>query len=690
MPTCAAKPDTDCVTSDFLIRRAIQSPAAPPFLGLVALERPAQALERAKRFLAGRPERIDQLFRWTPYLAAWSLAHSLAKGYGDGGDTGIYRHFETALGIPLSSANIRRDLYGRFCAFCARLGMPTGGFDRMVDVYLLQAGVPVALLPQVIDAFQRQERAFGLPPLDNSAQLNRWEDDSVAFLHPSLVTPGRALRADETAYHAGLYARLRFGAAPANEFEKTFAEILDRERKTHNRSGASATPRPHLVWRRGGVELLLPKAEGRFQLCPDDGRMLRLRGGDSWVLPQPWPKTMHWQVGEHTGIIPFLPTEQDIAVFDLASGRLVRELRADGRSASIDANDVILLCRSPFTVGAEPATSIEDGSFHGFAQLTTESVPVVVGDSTMAISALPRRRISFKGGLVAQGPQGPLHGPDASLIVETGLVRTEARWLRVTLGGVTADLECRTNDQGMAEIGMRDLLGAFPVETAIDPVRLRVELMAPTEAGTNKSSGVSTSAWVWPGFAGTDGWVYNAQRPPRNLMLGQARHLVIDSSGRPCLDHSGGYAFAQIVFDIEGEAVTFHLPWPDVTVTRRDLDGGNRFLPLGTRLLLGTDDRFDSLVIRSPDPRASLSIRGRWESAPFGDGLSRTLALRELAAPGADHRIVLRRSNGQEVVLLEVASALEPRHFSVVLVAGQRHHRGPVVRRALAQSSKSR
>lgn len=71
---------------------------------------------------------------------------------------------------------------------------------------------------------------FGRPSTETTELLNQWEDDSIGFLHPAVITPRRALLADETAYHAGLYARLRASREPDqsdNAFERRFAEILE-------------------------------------------------------------------------------------------------------------------------------------------------------------------------------------------------------------------------------------------------------------------------------------------------------------------------------------------------------------------------------------------------------------------------------------------------------------------------------
>src|SRR5262249_26271037 len=160
-----------------------------------------------RAFLGGDATRLPHLFRSFPYAGAWCVTHALSDAYGDA-DHAVYRHIEKALGISLDTPQSRRMLFDGFCRVCDKIGLPTQSYDRMVDVYLLQAGVPVAQLPHLIEAFLRQEAAFGPPPTEATVLLNRWEDEALEFLHPTIITPRRPILWDESAWHAALYARI--------------------------------------------------------------------------------------------------------------------------------------------------------------------------------------------------------------------------------------------------------------------------------------------------------------------------------------------------------------------------------------------------------------------------------------------------------------------------------------------------
>ena len=245
------------------------------------------------------------------------------------------------LGVSLADQIHRRALYKSFCRVCEKLGLPTRGFSRMVDVYLLHAGVPMALLPTLIRAFLRQEAAFGPPPTQATVMLNRWEDDSLEFLPHTVVTPRRAILWDETAWHAALYAKIRQSpnvfAAKLPVEERFFQTLSDLQNSggpisvSGPDASAIGSPKPRLIWRADGLALRLPRVEGRIQLWQDeDASPFRLRGGEDWMLQQPWPALLRWRLGEHDGVLHFLPTPEELAIFDRTTGYMAKEV--EGRS----------------------------------------------------------------------------------------------------------------------------------------------------------------------------------------------------------------------------------------------------------------------------------------------------------------------------------------------------------------------
>lgn len=665
-----------CRTADFLISKYRQEAGAPPFIGLIPLDETARerSIERTRQFLGGRPDRLKALFRNFPSLATWLVTHSLNEGYGDASHA-VYPHIADILQVSLDYQLDRKVLFHSFCAVCERLGLPTRGFDRDVDVYLLHAGVSQAQLPHLVDAFLRQETAFGPPIVETTALLNRWEDDALYFLPPAVNVLRRAILWDETAWHAALFARIRQDPEafiPAIEFERSFKEVLDQRlketRPTSSRGGSETlAPRPRLHWQAGGLVLRLPRCEGRIRLWLDGAhRPLRLRGGEDWTLPQPWPRELRWEISGQMGQLEFLP-QGGFAAFDRITGHYLREIPRGSDDIELDSTDIVILARAPFSIAGEAALAPEVDSFVGFTVLGPRAVVLDLDGSQTGLKARPRRRLSLAGGEIASGPRGALYGRSARLRIETGLGRAETRTVRVGLGLQSHLIKVSISDDGFSDIGMEEVLAGFAGAEAADPALLRMELMAPSNDGAaSQGSGITLAAWVWPGFGGSDGMVFHSERPVRNLVQDECLHAGRDDQGRICLEPGGGYSAARVVFEIEGAHIPFDLPWPDVSVSRRRAEGGITLLPLGTRLSIGDDDRFDTISIRCPDQKAQLFIRGRREERPFCGGLIRNLAVRDLLAPASDQRVFLQRRNGSEVLLFELVAALAPQAIDLL------------------------
>ena len=655
-----------CRTTDFLLSRSLRSPETPPFIGLASLRDDQQnsALDKSREYLAGDPERIQDLFLGYPYVSAWCITQALSEAYGDR-DQAIYRHIEDALRVSLADQTHRQALFHGFCRVCEKLGLPTRGFSRMVDVYLLHAGVPLPFLPELVRGFLRQEAAFGPPPTQATVLLNRWEDDSLEFWPQAIVTPRRAIRWDETAWHAKLFARIRPNPdsfVPTLPVEKHFKRLLSEPHTPPPGNSPTLLPKPRLIWRADGLAIRLPRIEGRVRIWQDDDPSpFRLRGGEDWALPQPWPARLQWCVQGLEGELAFLTTPDSLAIFDHTTGHLVKEM--DGHSAEIevDTTDAVILSRSSFSLAGEHALETGVCEFVAFGRLGASSSQLVSTKGVIQLRSKPRRRLTIQNDRVATGPRGALFGPSAFVEIDTGLERNESRQLRVTVEQTSADLEVAVVN-GIAEVSVDKLFSPFCEAVRPDPLLMRVDLLAPNDgAATASISGISLQSWVWPAYSRTDGLVFDSSPGPKNLVLDQSQHVTLDSRGLLTLDRSGGYVSARAVFEIGGEFVPFDFPWPDVVVIRRRPDGSAIGLPMGTRLTADEENRFDTVTIRCPDPFATLLVRGRREDHPFTRGLSRNLAMRDLLETASDNKVILRRGNGTNLLLFELVPSIEPR-----------------------------
>ncbi|MCL7466659.1 hypothetical protein [Phaeovulum sp. NW3] len=344
-------------------------------------------------------------------------------------------------------------------------------------------------------------------------------------------------------------------------------------------------------------------------------------------------------------------------MFDLTVGQLLWEGAANGpRDLILDTSEALVAARRPFTLDNLEALPLGDGCFLQCVALDQRPKVLRIGEQSLALAIRPRRRLGLMGAEIAIGLQGRLFGSDAVVRVETGLQTTETRRLRLCVAGVETVIDVAVTE-GHGECALADCL---PPGLPPGPARLRLELLAPDREA--RSAGITFGAFVWPGFEAARGLDLICSAAPTNFLPSHSRHVTTFERGLQ-LDPKGDYAHATAAFGIEGEVVSFRFAWPDISLQRLRSDGVASPVPLGARIGVGAEDRFGHVSIRCPDRGAALRVGARLEAQPFALGMTRNIAISELV--GQNAAVVLRRSNGAEVVLFEIVDALQPTRFDL-------------------------
>lgn len=660
---------------NFEVRRALQQAEAPPIIGLVELENPERVVVAIVRFVAGHPARLGTAFESYPYVTGWAIATIVRQSYSSESNYAVYSPIEERFAIKLpQNGPGQRALRDGFDYVCRRMGITGVDYGRHVDVYLAQAGVPESMLPHLAAAFLRQERYFGPAPADNTEALNHWEDDALNLLPPGVRTPRRALSLDETGWHADLFTRLRNAPdVEASRFEIAFRKAIKTQKQeiwAGSGTTAAVAPRPRLTWLGGGPCIDVPRLKGRMKLRPDGSdRVLRLRGGERWPLPQPWPHELRWEAETHTGTIDFLRDTSALAFFDRRpSGRFLKETTLDGKTWTLDGVDIMVLSRTSFSVDGQPCESLESGTHLMAVPLTARPVRIESSQGVLTLKSRPRPRITAHAGTVATGAQGPLYGLGTEFRIETGQTVSENRTLRIDAGGHRCTLALSFDADGIARISIEDVLGAAAESTShqlSDPCRLRLDLEATGEATSTTRSAVISSFWIWPHAAASEDLVLRSPKPPTNLAPDSCRHITRNNFGQVCLNARGGYENAHLAFRIDGAVIGFDVPFPGETTVRATANGRRQFLPRGAQVTLDEDDGLDTFTVRSPDRGADLVVRGRRECRPFRSGRPRHISGVDLLRPAAEDRVVLLDSDGGETELFRLVEPRAPILFLV-------------------------
>jgi hypothetical protein len=657
-------------TAELMIRRAIAAEDASPFLAhcrLTGTDRIRFAAS-LKHFLQGDAGLLPEAFRRWPLAGVWAFAQALSESYGEDGHA-VYAVLERTFAVDIEG-DVRSEVSDAFRSTCRRYGLCYAGTGRFVDDYLAQAGIANTQLHLVAKAFLAAERAFGPPGSDSTAALNDWEDHASHFLPCGINVPRMVLEVDQTAYYAFLFTRFRRSERSRNQVEALFFKELSEAASSAmaGRGGAEAIARPTLVWVEGGLALSLPKVEGRVTVSiGDDTR--KLRGGQQWLLPTPWPSHVDWQFGTPSGRIHVFPTARHILAFDAEAGRILASIDPEHTpEAVVDGREVMLVGCRPFVAEGEEAYEMASNGYAIHRLLGAGGVRIRTGVQLLHLTAKPKARIWVEAGVLAKGAAGDaLLSGQSVLGVDLGGLETEAVDLTLLMGtgrDITVPLTTSA-DAEHATVRLAEHVGLAGDLMAISAeLRLR----------GSKRTMVRYKGWLWPGLRGlSDGLVFDSDTIPGNYLPAYSRHVRTDHAGRLCLDPDAAYQSAILAFTVGHERIVFDIPRPGLVVSFTDGEGRALPLKLGDTLVVGEEDKACSLRIRCPYPQAKLDVRGRLEPHAFERTSTRILSLADLTAPAPreDVSIGAPELGPCPVLLARVVPAVTPKHVSIERRAGR-------------------
>ncbi len=643
-------------SSEFLIRRAIGAADASPFLAHCQLgtEQSTKLLRAYIEYVARDPERIPESFKRWPLVSVWAFAQALSKEYGEE-SAAVYSVLEKEFRVDFPN-HIRTETSQRFRSVCRRYGLCYEGSDRLVNDYLVQAGIAKWQLHHVARAFLAAERAFGPAPIDNTSALNSWEDDAVRFLPQGVRIPRMVIEVDETAHYAFLFARHRRKERYRNPAEQEFFAKLDEaEAERGPAARAQSVPRPGVVWTDSGPCLSIPRVEGRATLTIQ-GENLRVRGGQNWPVMMPWPDRIGFAVGDYRETVSLFSGPDSILVFDNETKRLVGPVSSmPSRQCQVDSRDVTLAARLPFNVNGEPAFLLGTSSYCFNCSLGSDGASIEIDGRTLTLKAKPKPRVWVEEGTLGSGSTGALVSIDGTIGVETG-ESGEDYDLAVLEGKVERIIELpRSRD---CSVDVRELLGARASSQDLEPLRLELRMRG------SKRALVRQKVWVWPSLSFvSDGFIFESATVPPSFSPERSRHVFQDQSGRLCLEPDGAYDTALLCFLIGAERVEFEFPKPGIGFHLMDATGQQVPLKIGEPLVLRDEDKAGSLCIRATDSRAGLNIRGRIERDAFERTSTRVLSLAELMVPAASDEVTLLRGDNVPLVLTRIMPAASPSGF---------------------------
>lgn len=652
---------------DYMVMRSQLRADASPFLGLAL---GPDKLPEAKDALHELSDwRLDMLVQKFGYAVSWAICATLSEHYGEDGNAKVWPLVEELLGRPLKLQEQRRLVYRAFLKACRKLGLASDGFDRSVQAFQIHAGVSRSQLHHLAKAFIAQERSLGLPDQDDIVLLNRWEDDALHFLDAGIHVLQRPILMDHSAWMASAYVdwrRDQNALVDKSSYLNCFGEQLQRVFDGSEGSATRISPVPRLVWEDGRPQLSIPGQSQRYKILLD-GRLHRVRAGRLWPLPFPLPTEVSWE-GERPGHIRLFQNV-DFVVFDSNTGRQVdlssRDIENETRLSGVVAT-AIVVAKEIFSVDGEPSRETAPGLFSANVDLRSGPVALARGSSHWTLSGVRRPQISIIGQPIAKGLGGPnLWGSEAVVELDFGSSellaghtddRHRAAFLRTEIRGQETDLRVEADGRGIAKLSIAELVEAAGLPLDSDPEAISLTLLRTNEDSTERVlTRFRRKLIVWPGFRALEGVLIRSEKPPRNFIDVEAKHVLRDDAGILCLER-GESLEGRIAFGIGGQVLHFSIRSNLLSGVLERVDGTVTPWKLGGVIVKGSATKSDALVLTSPDERASLKIGSRAIVDPFRD--RSTYAIPIATLDGED--IVHVSARGTPTLIATVESASKP------------------------------
>lgn len=651
------------VASELRIRRELQGASASPFVAHAYLDSKKREIVAAAlvEFVGRTPEGLVRALDLYPASTAWLIATTLLDHYGLDNHR-IYDPVAAAFGMNSVPSAIRERLNLAFRKACAKLGLITAGGNAIgyVDDYILQAGVARSQLRALIEAFMRAEAVIGPPPDDDTQRLYAWEVRAADFAPQGLTRLRNIMRWDESAYHAGAYARAGRNSPPQTPFEGAVAETIATILTEKHFDRALPNEPPRLLFIEDGMVIAAPAAMGILVQLGD--REKRIAAGRRINIAPPWPEHVAWRREDNADLlsIPVLGPGAPVAVFDAESGDLLQSIGAADarRTFAIDAREVVLVARQAFHVGSRHSIDLGPGA-HGLNIDISGGIELTIGPVAFVLRLPSRPMIAIVAQRVAKSPRGGLFTAPDRLLITFPDGRPDGQLsVRIEHPALSASLEIPLPDQ-LLEL-------EFKLDTRL-PARGVAGLLQTSVgfAGGGRVL-VRASYWIWPGLRSIEDQTKFDGPVPSNFVLHKSSHLFVDDTARICLNLHDTFRYATLAFRDRNatEYAFFDVPRPGTTLALVDEDGREAPIAAGSKLSL-VPGSTNALVIRSDDADASLDIRGTIHQQAFGRSGTRRIALATMLgqAPHDEIRVWPRGDSRRAVTLVELAPATSPIEF---------------------------
>lgn len=600
------------------------------------------------------------LFKMVPTIAVWSVLRPLSLHYGDGSKE-VYPHIGEFLGRSFATLDERDELKFEFRRVGRSLGLPVSG-NTPTELFFSPLGPARQQMPALAEAFVVTTILYGPPAIEDTAAARRWQRRAVADRCPALTRLKATITFDSSAWCARRFEAWRQGHDPITENERYLFDAYDAAAKSYGRKRKDLVGPPQLCWSADRM-VLQAESSPSPQRLKLGAFLTPVPGGGQVTLPTPWPERVKWSYGPANQEVRITPTDGAVLVFDADTGRLLARIGADQDELEVAAAHLVILTSSDFespTFG--PAMPAKDPTYR-VAWVEAHETLQFRDRRELRLRA-PREEAAWVEGTVIGRDGGrALYASDAALRLKIDPdVGGPDRIIRMRMGTVTRFVPITVKTVDPVLVPFSDF-GLSEQDAAGEAI---FDVLVPGAIGDGEARAtLSTRCWVWPGLQTPKGDLSGVTAPDNLVQARCAGLRILD--GMVSVDPESPEETPILGLAGPTRAHEFHLAARGEKLWHNQIQSGARaFVPRGGVIVMGHNNRHDTLTLRSPDRTANLLVLGREFRKPFYQRQSLEIGADQLQTPlDGDDRIALRRDTGRVEVLARVQRRTDPAEITV-------------------------
>ncbi|MBF9052035.1 hypothetical protein GTA62_18790 [Roseobacter sp. HKCCD9010] len=635
-----------------------------PFI--VDIQPGSSVLDEAAEIARALP--LWRLFNLAPTLAVWAALRPLALNYGEA-TKDVYLHISRFVGEDYGDLAARDDLKTRFRRAARDLGLPVSGNDP-TSLFFAPLGPAHAQHGDLARAFVGVALHHGPPAIEDTATARHWQRRAVIERCPNLTRLRATALFDNSAHLARRFEAWRQGIAPIGDTETHLFEAYDHAAASMGRNRSDLVGPPRLFWAgdRLGLEFERSKRPQSLRL---GAIPTRLAGGDRLRIEPPWARELTWSAGTVTQKISFAPAPDEALVFDADSGAFLARLTGEHEELEVAAERLIVLSPQAFSsTSFGDAIPAKDPGFY-VAWVNAAETLSFSDRPDIALKTPHEDAIWIDGSVLGRDGSRALYACDGTLCLKADPdIGGPARIIRARIGDDVRFHSISLSSTGEVQVPFSEVR----LDRTSDPCEVVFEVLTPGAAGDlGARAALSTRGWIWPGMASPEDDLADVPVPGNFSPARSSGLRVLDGllsvdphsdEETPILGLKGPDRVHEFRLAARGEKLWHY----------RVASGDKAFVPRGSTMHFGHENRHDTLLLRSPDRDAFLLVLGRETRRPFFQRQIIEIGAAQLEdVEDGDDRIALRRADGRVDLLARLHRTADPSGLAVSVFEGGLH-----------------